>query len=338
MIEVDYLLTTSTHFLENMADGLSAGYGKKVQIENNGLVFPRGLAKGKFEYYPINPGLSVCLIDCVFCEAVQFVRKSLKLNFFHALSFNLSSISFMVNKEDSSGITLGNSWERKILYNTSEKGLSWVAPAGGHIRMVTIYFTREWLLQHYRIEEIGLPFMKELQADLPIQVSLDLDLEFLTVLQNMLIAPAPEYMSVLYYQGCAKRLIALAADRFTRPVKNEAKLRYEEVMELISLKKDVENTSPDEPLPDWENLPDRYSKGKAKFTELFKAVYGKNYSDFVQSVKMQKAAELLREGRKITDVMRYVGFSNQSHFTKVFREIFMTTPKLYQTNVQKNKD
>ena len=145
MIEVDYLLTTSVGFLENIAQKLSIGYGEKVSIEDSELVFPAGLARGRFAYYNLEADLSMCLVDCTFFEEIHFKRLPLMINYFHALSFNLSTISFMVEQHDYEGLHAGGGWERKVLYSSSERGLGWTAPKDSHIRMVVLYFTRSWL-------------------------------------------------------------------------------------------------------------------------------------------------------------------------------------------------
>jgi len=72
-------------------------------------------------------------------------RLPLMINYFHALSFNLSTISFMVEQHDYEGLHAGGGWERKVLYSSSERGLGWTAPKDSHIRMVVLYFTRSWL-------------------------------------------------------------------------------------------------------------------------------------------------------------------------------------------------
>jgi len=332
MIEVDYLLTTSTGFLENLADKLSIGYGQEVRIENNGLVFPPGLAKGKFEYYSLEPDLSMSLIDCSFFEAVRFKRVPLMINYFHALSFNLSTISFMVERHNYSGMHHGEGWTNKILYSSSEQGLGWTAPQGSHIRMVVLYFTRSWLQRYYKIDNLPPEVLHatELMQDKALQFSLDLNLELLLMLQETLASPAPKYMPNLYYEGCAKKLIACVAARMVVATQPGTTLRYEEVMQVLEHIRHFEE-APEQSMPQLDELAQACFMSRSKFEKLFKAIYGKNITDFFLEIKMKQAATWLMEGYPADIVAQKLGYSNRSHFVKVFRSYYKTSPRTYRT-------
>lgn len=337
MIEVEYLLTTSASFLERMAEKLSEGYGEKVTVKNNGLVFPPGLAKGRFEFYDIDPDMSFTLLDCVFYEDIKFQRAPIMINYFHSLSFNLSTISFMVERHDGEVTHIGDSWERKILYSTSEKGLGWTAPKNVRIRMLVLYFTRSWLMKYYKIDALPMhmPHAQELMQDQALQFTLDLDLEILLMVQDILTMQAPEYMARLYYEGCAKALAAMVASRLIDKRDTESKLNYEEVTHLLDIEKALEEKL-DQPLPALEDLAQQCHMSKSKFEKLFKAIFGKSITDFFHNIRMQKAAELLRQGWDTGKAANMVGYSNVGNFAKVFKSYYNTTPKSYQVKMKEN--
>jgi AraC-like DNA-binding protein len=335
MIEVDYALTTSSRFLENIAEKLVSNAGVKTTIENNALVFPSGLAVGKFEHYPVDANLSLCLIDCTFLQEIRFNRLPASINYFHALTFNLSTISLMVERHDSKGLHAGESWHNKIMYSSSEKGLKWTAPENSNIRMVIIYFTRAWLQENYAVNNLpsDFPYASEFMEDRALQFSLDLDLDLLIMLQEILGSPAPKYMSNLYYEGCARKLIALVAQRLAKPVTG-SELKYEDVTLLLHLEQRLEEKL-DIPLPSLEDLARECYMSKSKFEKLFKAVFGKNVTDFFYNIKMTKAADLLKQGWEPNKVAHMVGFPTASHFIKVFKVFYKTTPKSFQISLTK---
>ena len=67
------------------------------------------------------------------------------------------------------------------------------------------------------------------------------------------------------------------------------------------------------------------------FASLFKQSIGVSPHKYITQRRLAKAQQLLRqEDLPIAFVCQSVGFKNQSHFTKVFRQHFKITPKAYR--------
>lgn len=336
MIQVDYLLTISSHFLKVIANGFSRGFGEDVIIKDNGLVFPPGLAEGRFECHNINSELSITLIDCKFLEEVNFKRLPIMINYFHTLSFNLSVVPFSVESNGEIRNNSIDSWNNKILYSTSENGLGWTAPKNSHIKMVVFYFTRSWLQKNYKIDTLpsNFPYAEELMKDLPLQVAMDIDLKLVLILQEILNTPAPKYMTKMYYEGCSKKIISLIASRLTRANEIPTQLSFQDVIKITDIEKRIERIS-DQPLPSVEELAQECFMSKPKFEKLFKDIYNKSFTEFLHSAKMKKAEQLLVQKWDIDKIAMEIGYVNQNHFIKVFKSYYKTTPKAYQTNLKK---
>lgn len=61
--------------------------------------------------------------------------------------------------------------------------------------------------------------------------------------------------------------------------------------------------------------------------------------DFIRNIRMHQAAKLLKEKRlSISDVAYAVGYSNLSHFSNTFKELFGETPKEYTQKLHGNED
>ncbi|MCC0066752.1 MAG: helix-turn-helix transcriptional regulator [Rhodovulum sp.] len=66
-------------------------------------------------------------------------------------------------------------------------------------------------------------------------------------------------------------------------------------------------------------------------SRLFKAFVGIGYRDYVQNVRLDNAATLLREDRMpISDIMEVAGFSNPTHFFRKFRARYGCSPGQYR--------
>jgi AraC family transcriptional regulator len=67
------------------------------------------------------------------------------------------------------------------------------------------------------------------------------------------------------------------------------------------------------------------------FMRMFKKSIHVTFHQYVIQIRIDRAKELLRSRElSIADIALQCGFTNQSHFTNVFRQITDTTPKAYQ--------
>jgi len=73
------------------------------------------------------------------------------------------------------------------------------------------------------------------------------------------------------------------------------------------------------------------------FAHLIKKELGFTFVDYLTRVRIEKAKRLLRQSdQNITQIAFEVGYPDQSYFTKVFKRIEETTPKLYRQSFMKN--
>ena len=73
-----------------------------------------------------------------------------------------------------------------------------------------------------------------------------------------------------------------------------------------------------------------YQFSETRMKALFKQVFGDTIYNYFQRARMQEAAARLREpGVSVSDVGYALGFSNLSHFSRLFRRYYDLTPKRY---------
>ena len=73
------------------------------------------------------------------------------------------------------------------------------------------------------------------------------------------------------------------------------------------------------------------NKSRGRITTEFKNHTGINLSDFIRIKKIEEAEELLSHTDKsLVFISNYLGFSSQSHFCKVFKDIKGVTPDQYR--------
>jgi AraC-like DNA-binding protein/mannose-6-phosphate isomerase-like protein (cupin superfamily) len=72
--------------------------------------------------------------------------------------------------------------------------------------------------------------------------------------------------------------------------------------------------------------------GRARLFHVFKLSTGLTPNDYLQRLRMKKAADLLKQsGRTITEVAQETGYSSSQYFCHVFRRYTGTTPSAFRT-------
>lgn len=64
-----------------------------------------------------------------------------------------------------------------------------------------------------------------------------------------------------------------------------------------------------------------------------KALFDKGFSELLRNYRLNKASELLLEGKRVSQVYDAVGFSSHSYFSSCFKAKFGQSPKAYQPTV-----
>lgn len=83
-------------------------------------------------------------------------------------------------------------------------------------------------------------------------------------------------------------------------------------------------------LPELANLA---GMSVSKLTDLYKQVFGDSIYDYFQKVRMEEAAYLLGQpGHSVSEVGYQLGFSNLSHFSRLFEKHHGLKPKRFATN------
>jgi AraC-like DNA-binding protein len=80
-----------------------------------------------------------------------------------------------------------------------------------------------------------------------------------------------------------------------------------------------------------QELSDRFHYHTAYISKAIKEETGKSFNDLKQTLRIQKAAELLsRTELPLQQIAADLGYSDQSHFTRHFRTVYQLTPRAYR--------
>lgn len=79
-----------------------------------------------------------------------------------------------------------------------------------------------------------------------------------------------------------------------------------------------------------ESVANRFFLNQAYFSRLFKQYVGMTFTDLIIEMRMEKAKDLLSEGRlKIYEVSKQVGYGSEKYFSRVFKQYTGSAPSDY---------
>jgi AraC-like DNA-binding protein len=85
---------------------------------------------------------------------------------------------------------------------------------------------------------------------------------------------------------------------------------------------------------DLNNIADEAYFSKFHFIRQFKKIYDKSPHQYLTSVRIDKAKQLLQTGHSVTEACFMVGFDSLGSFSTLFKKIVGLTPSLYLAQQQ----
>ncbi|RZJ53351.1 MAG: AraC family transcriptional regulator [Flavobacterium sp.] len=149
----------------------------------------------------------------------------------------------------------------------------------------------------------------------------------LKVANEMLSNNLPQNLIHFYYKVKAEELICLLiAELLKRENTSVSAINVKDVQTIYKIR-DIILKDLDSP-PNLDVLASTANFSKSKLKRLFKQIFGTSIFNYYQSFRMQEAAKLLKENKlSVSEVGFQLGFSNLSHFTRLFEEHIGMKPK-----------
>ena len=86
-----------------------------------------------------------------------------------------------------------------------------------------------------------------------------------------------------------------------------------------------------------DELADMAAMSRSYLLRNFTKQYGISPYRYLQSIRIEKAKQLLEEQVPLIEIADMCGFSDQSHFSNYFKEFIGVTPKQYQRIFQESE-
>ena len=218
-------------------------------------------------------------------------------------------------------------------YISGKNGLRGTRTQGERHQFITVELSRDFLAQHFppdqrtHLHPILRDFLEgKTEAALSAPTRLTGDTQ-----QLVMSLRKPPVFAVAHRLWYMAKALEVAAALFYAPDEKEffclrqKSQNYERVQKVIAYLK----THLAEPIS-LEEIGRQVGCSHYYLSRLFTQEMGKTIFQHLRDLRMDRAAELLREGRlNVTQVAMEVGYSSPSHFSTAFHEAFGCCPGLY---------
>ncbi|MDJ1480902.1 AraC family transcriptional regulator [Cytophagaceae bacterium YF14B1] len=308
--------TKDLDFLEAIA--LSIG----SKVDGNTVELPQHIGNGFIKGFKINPHLYMIIRqyelknEWVLKKIVGEEDKEVVMIAFHNI--------FRTRNER---------FDRKSLpsVQVTTAGLDYqlFLPAGVKMNSIVIAVHIEYLKELLNPQKENAFFKTLLSGFQPILFEEIISARIQNVATEIIEEQAPKELQLLYVKAKAEELIYLL---FVELLKRQStSVRSMSVAELKIIYQVRDKILSFLHIPPRLNELAKFSgMSESKLKRSFKQVFGTSIYSYYQNVRIQEAAYLLKEHKlTVSEVGHQLGFSNLSHFTRLFKEHLGVKPKKY---------
>ncbi|MGI4870205.1 MAG: helix-turn-helix transcriptional regulator [Janthinobacterium lividum] len=201
-------------------------------------------------------------------------------------------------------------------------------PANTLFNSVTIAVARPYLRRLFG--ELDHPLVASLLATSdPFAFETGSSLEIIKTARDLLPPPVPESLASPYCKlKCDELLCHTVALLLQREAIPPGKVHLADLQAIYAIKLRLQSSLAE--APNVAALAKAAHMSEPKLRKLFRQTFGKSVFAYYQTLRMQEAARLLKEKRlTVSEVGYQVGFTNLSHFARVFAQHLGLKPKKY---------
>lgn len=308
---------------------VSAGSLNPAGPANQAMAFPTALGEGTIQRFNLSASLFV-LIHQYTLSGDVLLRRPAEPGAGTIITFSFRNVFGQTN-QPAGGLPVAKPTRPlpSVQLSSSDIDLEFLFPAGTSINTIIIGIElaslRQLLHQQadnpliqtvlgnrrsYLYEELGSPAVQQLAADIVSTNGAD-------PLRTFYLTIKAQELMYQFFRELLKRETAVVYP-----------LRGADVKTLLTVQaRIVADLSQPPSLPQLA----RFSgMSESKLQRLFRQVFGMSLYDYYQTVRMHEAARLLREAKlSVSETGYQLGFTNLSHFTRVFEKYLGQKPKRY---------
>jgi len=216
-----------------------------------------------------------------------------------------------------------------VLIATSKMNTDVVIPIDTNTASINIEVDADYLNGLFDLSDKSSVLQSLLQNTQPLLFEQMMYPSLQKIVDEIVSDPVGEAFELFYLRIKAEELVCrLLIELEKRDERHLYPLNRRDIQSLYKVKKQILEHL--ETPPQLNELAVSANMSPTKLKRLFKQIFGNSIFSYYQGFRMQEAARLLRDEKlTVTDVGYQLGFTNLSHFSRVFQEHIGVKPKQY---------
>lgn len=301
-----------------------------VPVRDNVLEIPKTLGEGYVRKVGFGDDFRLTIHRYILKEDLIIKRNpAIKSNNVRTIFFynNTEDLEFKYNNEGNIPFSQKN--DSSILLSTNDLRTEIRFPAGSNIQYVVVGITANRLRSVLSIEKPNgtLKTITAENASFLFFESLDPEMQLL--LKNIVSVDMNSSLNNFYVQIKVQELMYLLFSKLSlRENTTFKRINSNDAGKLLVIRNEILNDLSTPPV--LSELATIASMSETKLKQLFKQTFGDTIYNYYQKVRMEEAAFLLKQAKhSVSEVGYELGFSNLSHFSRLFEKQYGITPKKF---------
>ncbi|MEN9909534.1 MAG: hypothetical protein RLZZ540_2683 [Bacteroidota bacterium] len=249
---------------------------------------------------------------------------SVRTFFFYNTKQNLE-----VKYENEENVPFSQKSDASILLSTNDLKTEIRFPANINIQYVVVAIAADRLRSILSIDNPNsiIKTITEKNASFLFFESLDIEMQLL--LKNIVLVDMNDSMSNFYVQIKVQELMYLLFSKLSlRENTTFRNVNSNDAEKLLIIRNEILSDLSTPPI--LSELAIIASMSETKLKQLFKQTFGDTIYNYYQKARMEEAAFLLKQAKhSVSEVGYELGFSNLSHFSRLFEKQYGITPKKF---------
>jgi len=307
-------------------------FGEKfnIPVYKDSLKIPAAMGKGFIKFKNIDTGIRLAMHHYTLKQDLHLKRKAPQDNHdLISIVFNSNEIPTDTTPDRQMAIQFIKNNGSSIQVASSALSTETLFPANIEVYFGVIGITRRELTALLGFDNVSGPLAMILHGESLFFYHEKMDPEVLRTLKQLSKINDQDRLSALYYKIKVYELIYLLFDKLKdRGTGKQSPINKADIDKLSAIRTAIlaDLSQP----PALNSLAKMTGMSETKMKQLFKQTFGDTIYNYYQNERMKEAGFLLKHaGYSVSEVGYHLGFSNLSHFSRLFEKHYGLTPKKY---------
>lgn len=302
----------------------------KVPVRDNVLEIPKKMGKGYVRKVVFDDNFRLLIHHYTLKEDLVVKRNpAVEKNDLRSIFFYSNEQAVDLTYNDDNSIPFSRDSDSAIQVTTNDLSSVIRFPAHTGIQYMVVGITASKLKSLLSIDNPNTAIKTITNEDASFLFFESMNAETRLLLKNIAHTDMNDALNHFYLRIKVQELLYLLFSRLSaRENSNYRRINSAEAEKLMIVRNEILNDLSRPPV--LNELAQMAGMGETKLKQLFKQTFGETIYNYFQKARMEEAAFLLKQAKlSVSEAGYELGFSNLSHFSRLFQRHYGITPKKY---------